>query len=165
MASGFLQPCCFPGLCPSRVFWDCSDGHSPPRAGHCPHLSPWGLQAAPHVLPQVCGAAQKLLWCLQSQVLVSRRGTKSAQLWVNLMWIKPWLPWVLRQGRFVCPCGRSWMLHGTGAVPEGWAGAGKWDTSGTLGSMNGGGDGAAFSSSQGARAHHGAVPGQNPGGQ
>lgn len=57
------------------------------------------------------------------------------------------------------------MLHGAGAVPEGCARAGRWDTFGTLGSMNGDGDGAAFSSSQGARAQHGAVPGQHPEGQ
>lgn len=57
------------------------------------------------------------------------------------------------------------MLRGAGAVPEGCAGAGRWDTFGTSGSMNGDGDGAAFSSSQGARAQHGAVPGQYPEGQ
>lgn len=57
------------------------------------------------------------------------------------------------------------MLHGAGAVPEGWAGAGRWDTFGTSESMNGDGDGAAFSSSQGAKAQHGAMAGQYPEGQ
>lgn len=57
------------------------------RAGQAP--SPFSLGSAGSSscpLAQVCGAAQKMLWRLQSQVLVSKRGTESpAQLWANLI--------------------------------------------------------------------------------
>lgn len=145
-------------------------GQSHPKAGQAPSLSLWGLQAAPHVpwlrgvvQPRsCCGAFRAKSWCPgeEPNLLLSL-----GQNLLLVVQIKLWLCWVLRQGGFVCPLGRSWMLHGAGAVPEGCAGAGRWDTFGTLGSMSGDGDGAAFSSSQRARAQHGAVPEQCPEGQ
>lgn len=60
----FLQPRCF-AVCPSRLFWDWSDGQSHPKAGQAPSpftLGSAGSSSCP--LVQGCGAAQKLLWCL-----------------------------------------------------------------------------------------------------